>query len=256
MHHPRPLWLLIGLLLLAPGARASEPLRVFAAASLSNVLAETGAHWQALGHASPILATGASSTLARQIEAGAPADLYAAADRAWMDYLDQRGLLESGSRRALLGNRLVLIAPRGQGFVVALQPGVDLAARFQGRLCLGEPGAVPAGTYARQALIALGAWPALAGRLAYTEDVRGALAFVERGECAAGIVYATDAALSKRVEVLARFPPGSHAAIVYPFALRRGAGAAAQAYLDYLRDSAAAQAIFRRHGFLPLENGP
>jgi len=227
----------------------AEPLRIYAAASLSNALTDIAAQWQKQGHEAPVLVFSASSALARQIEAGAPADLFASADLKWMDYLDTRGKIVASSRRHLLGNRLVLIAPSGRRLPVEMRAGFDIAAAFQGKLCTGEPGVVPVGIYARQALEALGWWAPLQGRIVGTDDVRSALAFVERGECPLGIVYATDAAISDKVEVLAAFPENTHAAIVYPFAAVAGGRPQAGAFLDYLQTSAIAAGLFERHGF-------
>jgi len=230
---------------------AEEPVRVFAAASLTNVLAEVASQWQQRGHPAPRLAFGGTATMARQLAAGAPADIFAAADGRWMDELEQKVRLEPGTRTDLLGNELVLIAPSGRKFDVELRPGFPFARAFAGKLCLGEPDVVPAGTYAKQALESLRWWDSLQGRIVGTEDVRSALTFVERGECAAGIVYATDAAVSDKVVVLARFSPQSHAPIVYEVALLRNAAPQAQEFLAYHSSNAAA-ATFRRHGFVPL----
>jgi molybdate transport system substrate-binding protein len=238
----------------APG-RAEGPVRVFAAASLTNALTEIAVRWQAAGHPAPVLAFGGSSMLAKQVEAGAPADLFAAADKSWMDYLDSRGLIDRTSRVDLLGNELVLIAPQGRGFRVEMKPGFDFAGAFSGKLCTGEPGVVPAGTYAKAALQSLGAWDALQGRIVGAEDVRTALRFVERGECGAGIVYATDAAASTKVEVVAPFPAGSHPPIVYPFALVKGARPEARAFLEFLRKDPVATAVFDHCGFARLPAG-
>lgn len=232
---------------------ADEPVRVFAAASLTNVLTDIAGHWQDEGHAAPSLAFGASSTLAKQVEAGAPADLFASADQGWLDYLDDRGRIEPGTRVDLLGNELVLIAPRGRRFHTEMKAGYPLASAFTGKLCTGEPGVVPVGIYAKEALQSLQWWDALQGRIVGTDDVRTALAFVERGECGAGIVYATDAAISERVEIVARFPATSHRPIVYLFAVVKGARAEAREFLAYLRGSPAAAASFRRHGFVLLQ---
>ena len=136
--------------------------------------------------------------------------MFASADLKWMDYLDERGRIAAGTRANLLGNTLVLIAPKGRRFAVTMQPGFDLAGAFNGKLCTGEPGVVPVGIYAKQSLEKLGWWPSLQGRIVGTDDVRTALAFVERGECALGIVYATDARISDKVEVLAQFPADTH----------------------------------------------
>jgi molybdate transport system substrate-binding protein len=232
----------------AAGPDGEAPVRVFAAASLTDALNDVAAHWRRAGHPHPSLAFGASSTLAKQVEAGAPADLFASADLKWMDYLAQRGRIDAASRVDQLGNTLVLIAPRQKPFQARLQSGFPIAKAFKGRLCTGEPGVVPAGIYARQALEKLGWWPSLQERIVGTDDVRTALAFVERGECGAGIVYATDARISGAVVTVATFPPQTHAPIVYPFALTKNARPEAAAFLRYLQTPQAA-AIFRRHGF-------
>ena len=246
--------ILLALIAASPATSpADEPVRVFAAASLTNALTEIGARWQADGHAQPSLAFGGSSTLAKQVEAGAPADIFASADTSWMDYLAERGRIDASSRVDLLGNELVLIAPKGQGFAVKMQPGFQFAKAFSGKLCTGEPGVVPVGIYAKAALESLTWWESLQGRIVGTEDVRTALTFVERGECAAGIVYATDAAISTKVEVLARFPADSHKPIVYPFALITGSRSEGKEFLRYLRNSQAAAEVFQRYGFVLLQ---
>lgn len=238
--------------LVAPAlAPAEDAVRVFAAASLTNALDDVAGQWRAQGHAAPVLVYASSSALARQIEAAAPADVYASADQTWMDYLDKAGRLEAGTRIDLLGNRLVLIAPLGRGPVVRIEADFDLASAFTGKLCTGEPGVVPVGIYAQQALRQLGWWDTLQPRIVGTDDVRAALAFVERGECALGIVYATDAAISQRVERVAEFPAELHAPIVYPFAQIKDARPQAAAFLSFLASEPARQ-IFVRHGFSVL----
>ncbi|MBT6148467.1 MAG: molybdate ABC transporter substrate-binding protein [Gemmatimonadetes bacterium] len=227
----------------------AEPVTVFAAASLSGALSE---FWPRARHPDISLSFAGSSVLARQIEAGAPADLFLSANSAWMDYLQTRGHVDSTTRLDLLGNRLVMIAPRGEGFTLTLESQADMGGAFSGRLALGDPSHVPAGIYAQQALQALGWWPALAARLAPARDVRSAVAWVERGECAAGIAYASDVVSSPGVELVASFPDSLHAPIRYPAALVSGRSATtSRRYLDTLR-SAAARAVFRRHGFLLL----
>jgi molybdate transport system substrate-binding protein len=245
---PRSLFF-IGLFAAASALRAEEPVRIFAAASLTNALGDIAAQWQKAGHPAPSLAFGASSTLAKQIEAGAPADLFVAADLSWMDYLGDRDRIVPGSRINLLGNELVLIVPKDHRFPVTMAAGFDLGKSFAGKLCTGEPGVVPVGTYARQSLEYFGWWAGLSGRIVGTDDVRTALVFVERGECPLGIVYATDAAISDRVEILARFPAESHKPIQYPFAIVRDARPDAQAFLDFLKGSPEAAAVFQHYGF-------
>ncbi len=231
-------------------ARAEDAVRVFAAASLTNALSDIAVQWQKHGHPLPSLAYGASSALAKQIEAGAPADLFASADLAWMDYLDGRGRIESATRANLVGNKLVLIAPRGRRFAVEMKSGFDIGKAFKGKLCTGEPGVVPVGIYAKQSLEALGWWTVLQSRIVGADDVRTALTFVERGECAAGIVYASDAAITDKVEVVEHFPADTHKPIVYPFALVKNARPGAAAFLEYLKTSPETRTVFLRYGFL------
>lgn len=250
--------LLLGACLVGPdpgGARAAEedaPLLVFAAASTTNALQEIAAGFEARGGGKVVLSLGASSALARQIENGAPAGVYLAANVAWMDYLEARGLVVPESRRDLVRNRLVLIAPaESDAAPVDIGPGLDLAARLgRGRLALGDPDHVPAGIYAKQALEALGLWRQVADRVARSADVRMALALVERGEAELGVVYASDAVADRKVKVLGVLPEESHAPIVYPAALVAGNdGPRARAFLEFLGGDAARE-IFRSYGFL------
>jgi molybdate transport system substrate-binding protein len=244
--------LAIAILLLLPCAVHAEPLTVFAAASLTDAMKDVAASWERHGHAPLRLSFGASSTLARQIEQGAPANIFASADEQWMDYLAGRGLIAVGTRRDLLANQLVLVAPAGQSRHVAIGPGLDLAGLLgpAGRLATGDPAHVPVGLYAKQALRKLGVWDIAQPRLAPTADVRGALLLVERGEAPAGIVYATDAAASPRVVVVGVFPDDSHDPITYPFAITKaGDTPDARALLGFLAGSDA-RAIFARRGFL------
>lgn len=233
-------------------ARAADPVTVMAAASLTDALQALGSAWAARGHPAPRFVFAASSTLARQIEQGAPADLFASADEPWMDYLQQRGLIVPDSRTSPLGNRLVLVAPSNQPGDVALAPGVDLLARLgaQGRLATGDPASVPVGKYAQAALTKLGAWDAVMPRLARAASVRAALLLVERGEAPLGIVYATDAAASKGVRVVGTFPEDTHPPVSYPFALTRRGGdqTEAQALLAFLTGPDAAP-VYRSLGF-------
>jgi molybdate transport system substrate-binding protein len=197
----------------------------------------------------------ASSVLAKQIEAGAPADLFLSADTEWMDYLDERHLMRPGTRQNLLGNELVLIAPAGSAVQLTLGPGVDLAAALAGgRLATGDPDSVPVGRYAQEALMRFGVWEKIAPRLIRAENVRAALEYVARGEATLGIVYRTDALAEKRVRVVDAFPASSHAPIVYPVELTAHATAAAAAFEAFLESDAARQ-IFVRYGFerLPLK---
>lgn len=238
-------------LVLAAGcacAQAQAPVLVFAAASMREALDEVAAR----APVRTIASYASSSVLAKQIAAGAPAQVFISADLAWMDYLEQRNAIRKDSRRNLLGNRLVLIAPAGSAVQTNIETGFPLARLLgNGRLALGDPGHVPAGKYARAALESLGVWDSVLGRLAPAENVRAALALVARGESPLGVVYATDAAAEAKVRVVGAFAEGSHAPIVYPAALTAKATGPAGAFLDFL-GAPAARRIFERHGFTPL----
>ena len=236
----------------ARAADASGGVLVFAAASLANVLGDIDRAFTARSGIGVTSSLAASSTLAKQIEAGAPADVYFSADLQWMDYLQERGLLRAGSRRDLLGNSLVLVAPAGSSLRVSIGPGLDLSRLLGGgHLAVADPDSVPAGIYARQALQKLGSWNGVASRLVRAENVRAALEYVARGDAPLGIVYRTDAFVEKRVQVVGVFPAASHPPIVYPVALTRAAGPRAARYLTFL-GSAEARAIFRKWAFEPL----
>jgi len=232
-------------------AQAQAGATVFAAASLADALRALGQEWVVRGHLAPRLSFAASSALARQIEQGAPADLFLSADEAWMDVLQARNLIEAATRRSPIGNALVLVAPADRARPVTLARGTDLLALAAGgRIATGDPAHVPAGRYAQAALEWMGQWQAVAPRLARADNVRAALLLVERGEAPLGIVYATDAAAARGVAVLGTFPPESHPPITYPFALtRRGAqGPQARALHDFLSGPEAA-ATWQRFGF-------
>jgi molybdate transport system substrate-binding protein len=224
---------------------------VFAAASLRNALDEVAG---AFPGPRVLTSYAGSSSLARQIERGAPASVFISADLAWMDYLEAHGLIEPGTRHDLLGNRLVLIAPAATGSSARIERGMPLGRWLgaQGRLAIGQPDHVPAGKYAKAALEALGVWDEVKGRLAPTENVRVALALVARREAPLGIVYATDALAEPSVRVVGRFDPSLHPPIVYPAALVKGAGADARAFAAFLRQQPARR-VFRKHGFIPLD---
>ncbi|MGG5807971.1 molybdate ABC transporter substrate-binding protein [Falsiroseomonas sp. CW058] len=247
---------LLACMALAPAARgAPEPrgeVTVFAAASLTDALRDLGRDWAARGNPAPRFSFAASSTLARQIEQGAPADLFLSADEAWMDHLAQRGMVVPATRVSPVGNELVLVTPAATPRSVTLVPGTDLAALLgpRGRIAVGDPAHVPAGRYAQAALEWMGQWPALSPRLARAENVRAALLLVERGEVPFGIVYATDAVASAGVRVAGTFLAASHPPITYPFALTRRAepNAGARALLGFLA-GAEAHPAWRRHGF-------
>lgn len=248
------LLLTLALAWMAPALHAGEapPLTVFAAASLKESLDEAAAAFGKASGQQVRVSYAGSSALARQIEQGAPADLFFSADLDWMDYLQQRGLIDSGSRRNLLGNSLVLVAPAtGDTRPLNLRPGADLLPRLgrSGRLALALTASVPAGKYAKAAFTSLGMWPALAPRVAEAENVRAALMLVARGEAPLGVVYASDARAEPAVRVVAAFPAGSHPPVVYPLA-RTSASThpQADAFARWLASPAAA-AIFRKHGF-------
>jgi len=231
------------------GQPLPKPITVFAAASLGDVLQEIGRPYRADTGIATRFSFAASSTLARQIEAGAPADVFISADGEWMDYLANRGLIEPRTRRNIAGNELVLIAPAASGIQLRIAPGFALGAALgRGRLAIADPAAVPAGRYAQAALSSLGAWPEVESRLAPAENVRAALALVSRGEAPLGIVYRTDARLDPKVRVVGAFPAASYPPIVYPAAAVSGARADAAAFVEYLAGEKA-QAIFRKYGF-------
>ncbi len=242
-------------LLLAASAVAAEPVTVFAAASTGAALEDVVRLYEQQGGDNVAIVTAATSSLARQIAAGAPADLFLSAFPPWMDFLEERGHTDAATRRALLGNTLVLVAPRGGPFELNMdldiEPGFALAAAIgDSRLVMGDPGHVPAGIYGKQALIALGVWPEVSRRVVRAGDVVAALAFVARGEVAAGIVYETDAARTGNVRIVGRFPADTHAPIRYDLALiRERAGVAPRRFYDFLL-SPAAGAVFERHGFV------
>ena len=230
-------------------AHAQDRVLVFAAASLRNALDDA-----VLGFSGPppVISYAGSSSLAKQIERGAPASIFISADLDWMNYVQRLGLLEPETRRDLLGNRLVLIAPRDSTLTLKIAPGMPLVrALGSGRLALADPGHVPAGKYAKAALKSLGVWDSVKAHVAATENVRIALALVARGEAPLGIVYQTDAREEPGVRVLGRFDASLHPPIVYPIALLKGAPPAARRFYDYL-SGAQARVIFGKHGFTPL----
>lgn len=238
-------FLVAALLVAAASVHAEERLLVFAAASLKNALDEAAGAYPG----QVVVSYGASSLLARQIENGAPADVFISADLAWMDYLQGKGLVQPQTRKELLGNQLVLVAPRGRPAKLEPAPGFPLGKMLgNGRLALAEPDSVPAGKYAKAALEKLGVWDSVKDRLAPAANVRAALALVARGEAPLGIVYRTDAAAEPAVVVAGVFPPGSHPPIVYPVAALEGAKPSARRWLDFL-EGPQARRIFEKHGF-------
>ncbi|AWM86400.1 molybdate ABC transporter substrate-binding protein [Microvirga sp. 17 mud 1-3] len=241
------------MVLSAPAGAQDQDVVVFAAASLKNALDEANAAWQRDTGRTAAISYAGSNVLAKQIEAGAPADIFVSADLDWMDEVASKGLIDPASRMNLLGNALVLIAPRDEGADIALEPGVDLAAALKGgRLAIANVTAVPAGKYGKAALEKLGAWESVKDRVAQAENVRAALLFVSRGEAPLGIVYRTDAAADPGVRIVGTFPEGTHPPIVYPVALTRTARPDAKPFLDFLR-SPKARPIFERQGFSVLD---
>jgi molybdate transport system substrate-binding protein len=239
--------LIVVAVLLGPALSFADEVTVYAAASLTNAIDEIAKSYEAT-HKTKIKASFASSgALAKQIEAGAPADVFIAADSKWMDYLDSKGRIDGTSRLNLLGNTLVLIAPKGKALAVRMEKGFDFPKTYPGKLCTGETASVPVGIYAKEALTNLGWWEALRPRIVGADDVRGALDLVQRGECF-GIVYETDARLSDKVAIVGTFPAGAHAPIVYPIALVKQS-VAAREFFEYLK---ASSAVFAKYGFKVL----
>jgi molybdate transport system substrate-binding protein len=242
--------ILLSLLFLGLAAAAPpRPPLVLAAASLQESMNAAADAWAARGHARPVLSFAASSALARQVAAGAPADLFVSADEEWMDDLQRRGLLAAGTRADLLGNRLVIVAPAG---TPPARPYDELRALGSTRVAIADPGSVPAGRYARAALQRIGRWDAVRPNAVRAENVRAALLLVERGAAPRGIVYATDARASRRVRVVAVFPANSHPPIRYPIArLKASSSPDAEGFRRFLL-SREGKAIFARFGFVTL----
>jgi molybdate transport system substrate-binding protein len=242
---------LFATLWLTTAASAKPPL-VLAAASLQESLNAAADAWSAHHHERPVLSFAASSALAKQIDAGAPADLFISADEPWMDDVQKNGFVAPGTRVSFLANTLVLVAPAGGKGSIAIRPGFPLAqALGGGKLSMADPDSVPAGKYGKAALTALGVWPSVQDKVVRGDSVRAALAFVERGEAPYGIVYATDALSSKAVRIAGVFPNASHAPITYPIArLAASTSPDAEGFRLFLI-SAQGRAIFRHYGFLP-----
>jgi molybdate transport system substrate-binding protein len=234
---------------MAVAAQAAD-VTVFAAASLKNALDDAAKLYQAKTAGKVAVSYAVSSALAKQIEAGAPADIFFSADLDWMDYLEKKHLLDTASRHTLLGNTLVLIAPKDSDVVLPIEKDVPIVQALgpDGRLAMASVDAVPAGKYGKAALSYLGVWDAVAPRVAQAENVRAALAFVARGEAALGIVYGTDAKAETAIRVVGIFPADSHPKILYPVALLASARPEARKFLDFLLSSEAAPA-FEAQGF-------
>ena len=241
----------------AGGAKADEPLVVFAAASLKTALDAVNVACAAdVGETAKISYAG-SSALAKQIEESAPADVFLSADLDWMQYLSDRKLVKPATETKLLGNRIVLVAPADSTAAATIAPGFDLASLLgDGRLAMANVDAVPAGKYGKASLEALGVWASVEGKVAQAENVRAALALVSTGEAPLGIVYATDANADKGVRVVGAFPQDSHPPIVYPVAQLAGStDEDAPAFLACLQ-SAKAKALFEAEGFTYLGPAP
>ena len=242
---------LLAFVLLGAAAPPRGPL-ILAAASLQESLSAAADAWAGAGHVRPIISFAASSAIARQAMAGARADLFVSADEAWMDALQQQGLLKAGSRADLLANRLVVVAPLASRVTVILGRRGNLAAALgRGRLAMADPASVPAGKYGQAALERLGTWNTVSGRVARAENVRAALALVERGAAPLGVVYLTDARASSRVRVVAVFPAASHPPIRYPVAILKTSTHPDAAGFRAFLLSPRGLAIFRRYGFAP-----
>jgi molybdate transport system substrate-binding protein len=240
----------------APARAQGGDVLVFAAASLKNALDAVNAQWQKETGKKAVISYAASSALAKQIEQGAPAQMFVTADLDWMDYVARKNLIRPETRFNLLGNRIVLIAPKDNAEPVTIAPGFDLAKILgQGRLAIANVDSVPAGKYGKAALEKLGVWAGVSGKVAQAENVRAALLLVSRGEAPAGIVYQTDAAAEPNVKIIGTFPENTHPRIIYPVALTANASAPdAAAFLAYIRSSKA-KPLFEAQGFTVLSPG-
>jgi molybdate transport system substrate-binding protein len=235
---------------LSPALARDKSLTVFAAASMKNALDDVDAAFTARTGVKVVASYAGSPALAKQIEQGAPADIFLSADTDWMDYAIGKKAINESTRVNLLGNSIVLIAPKDSGIGnVAIVPGFDLAKLAgDGKIATADVKSVPVGKYAKASLEKLGAWSAAAPKFAMTENVRAALALVARGEAVLGIVYSTDARVEPGVRIVGTFPADSHPSIIYPVAATTAAKAEAADYLAFLRSSAA-KAIFEKYGF-------
>ncbi len=227
---------------------------VFAAASTTNAITDLGKIFTRKHGGRFVPSFASSSTLAKQIAAGAPADVYVSANPKWMNFLDKKKLIEPRTRFDLLGNSLVLISPKDSRLDVKIEKNFPLTTILGGeKLAMGDPDHVPAGIYGKKALAALGVWKSVEPKVARTKDVRAALVLVERGEAPLGVVYATDAAISKRVKVVAKFPSDIQPKIVYPVAIVKGhASMASKRFVELMR-SPEAKKVFERYGFRVLQ---
>jgi molybdate transport system substrate-binding protein len=237
----------------APAQAQGGDLVVFAAASLKNALDDIHAQWSKESGKSAKISYAASSALAKQIESGAPAQLFISADIPWMDYVEKKDLIKKETRSDLLGNRIVLIAPKDKAKAVDIKPSFDLAKLLGNeRLSVANVESVPAGRYAKASLEKLGVFDSIKDKLAQAENVRAALLLVSRGEAPYGIVYQTDAASDRGVTIVGTFPENTHPPIIYPIALLKNAGPDAAAFLAYIK-SAKATPLFQAEGFTVLK---
>ena len=235
---------------LAPAAAQQRGPLLLAAASMQEAMTAAADAWAARGHPRPVLSFAGSSALARQIRAGAPADLFVSADEDWMDDVEKAGLVMRGTRANLAGNRLVLVRPANTRLSLRIGRNMPIArALGDGRLAMANPDSVPAGKYGKAALTALGVWPSVAPKVARADNVRAALALVERGATPLGIVYATDARAGNGVAIVGAFPESSHAPIRYPLArLTASRHRDAEGFRRFLLSSAG-RSILKRYGF-------
>lgn len=232
-------------------AQTSQQITVFAPSSLTNALQEIGTRYTQRYGTQVRFSFASSSVIARQIENGAPTDIFISADTEWMDYLQTKGLLQNQTRSNLLRGRLALIAPNESHINLRIRHRMSFANALgsNGRLAIGDPDTVPAGKYAKSALQYYNAWDGVSGRIARGENVRAALAFVARGEAPVGIVYETDAKIETRVKIIGIFPEASHPPILYPIAITKTANSNSRNFYNYLKSSDA-RTIFRNYGFI------
>jgi molybdate transport system substrate-binding protein len=228
----------------------AESITVYAAASLTNAMSDLEKIYEKQNKVEVKTSYAGSSTLAKQIEVGAPTDIFISADTQWMDYLQNKKLVAANDRLNLLGNRLVLITPKGRSLKIKLDKTTDPNKAFTGKICTGDTKSVPVGKYAKQAFTNLGWWNRIEPKLVETEDVRAALNFVARGECPVGIVYATDAAISKDVTVVGVFPENTHSPIIYPVGMVKKNRNSTRFY-QFLQSNQA-KAVFKKYGFSVL----
>lgn len=246
-------WIWLCLCLVSVWAQAEEgKIRVFAAASLTDVMNDLARQYSQQTGVQVVPVYGGSGTLAKQLEQGAPGDLFISADEKWMQYLKDRRLVQNATVKSWLGNRLVMIAPQTKPLTIKADASTDINQQAPGYWCTGDTLFVPVGIYARQSLSSLGWWEKLRNRLVSTQDVRATLNLVERDECDVGIVYASDARASGKVKIAGEFPENSHVPIVYPMALLPEASSATMAFYRYLQSPAARQTLIS-YGFRPLE---